>query len=366
MVDISSLDLHYIIQELKILEGARIDKIVQPSKEDVFFQFYITGKGKKLLRINIPSGFYLTDNAPETPEKLLGFCSALRKYLSNARLDKISQEGSERIVKLVFKTKEEEYYIFVELFSKGNMVLCKKDMTIIVPVIFSKSKDRVVKPGVKYDYTKKEVDFFKLDLNVLKNQIKKEKKPISKVVAVNLGLGGVYSKEVCMLSGVDEDDTDIDDENLKKLLKSIKSIIAKKINPVLYYSNGLLKSAVPFELEIYKDLEKKNEKTFNSAVKTVYESNTKKKITKIQKDMAKIEKIISMQEKKIKEFENSVDENTKKGELIYEKYQLITEVLEEIKKAREKHSWKEIREKLKGHKLIKDVNEKTGEISVEI
>ena len=73
-----------------------------------------------------------------------------------------------------------------------------------------------------------------------------------------------------------------------------------------------------------------------------------------------------MQEAKIIELQKSADENQRKGEAIYEKYQLAFSILEEIKKARKTHSWKEIKEKLKGHKIIKEVNEKTGEIVLDI
>lgn len=366
MAEISALDLHYLVQEMRFLEGARVDKIVQPLKNKVVFQFYVTNKGKHLLNIELPSIFYLATKSPPTPEKLFGFCSALRKYISNARLEKVEQIGSERIVKLLFRTKDDEYIIFVELFSKGNMVLCKKDLTIIVPVASYKTKEREIKAGAKYTYPKKEVNFFKLTLDGLKKQIKKQKKPISKTIAVDLGFGGVYAKEICMLSCVKQNGEKIDEEQAKGLLKSIKSLITKKINPVTYYSDNKIKSVAPFELELYKDLEKKKQKTFNSAVELAAESEAKTPATKSQKEQARIQKMITMQEDKIKELQTSADENQRKGELIYEKYQLLSNVLEEIKKARKTHSWKEVNEKLKGHKLIKDVNVKTGEIVVEV
>ena len=49
-------------------------------------------------------------------------------------------------------------------------------------------------------------------------------------------------------------------------------------------------------------------------------------------------------------------DNTLKGEKIYENYALIEEVLKEIIKAKEKFTIKEIKEKIKGQKVIKDVN----------
>ena len=55
-----------------------------------------------------------------------------------------------------------------------------------------------------------------------------------------------------------------------------------------------------------------------------------------------------------------------KGELIYQNYQLIKEILDELNKASKKYSWKEIKEKLKGHKVIKEVNEKERKVIIEV
>jgi len=59
-------------------------------------------------------------------------------------------------------------------------------------------------------------------------------------------------------------------------------------------------------------------------------------------------------------------EARQKGELIYHNYSLIKEILEEINKASKKYSWKEIKEKLKEHKIIKEVNDKERKLIVEI
>ena len=55
-----------------------------------------------------------------------------------------------------------------------------------------------------------------------------------------------------------------------------------------------------------------------------------------------------------------------KGEIIYNKYNIIKEVLDELDKASKKYSWKEIKEKLKGHKIIKEINEKDRKVVVEV
>ena len=76
--------------------------------------------------------------------------------------------------------------------------------------------------------------------------------------------------------------------------------------------------------------------------------------------------IIRQQEAMIKGMEKAIDENQKKGELIYEHYTELESILKELNKAKEKYSWKEIKEKLKVHDVIKDLDEKDKKIVVDL
>ena len=60
------------------------------------------------------------------------------------------------------------------------------------------------------------------------------------------------------------------------------------------------------------------------------------------------------------------EEDRKKAELIYNNYKLISEILSEINKAKEKHSWEEIKKRLKGHKIVKDIDMKEKKVTVEV
>jgi len=84
------------------------------------------------------------------------------------------------------------------------------------------------------------------------------------------------------------------------------------------------------------------------------------------KNVEEMERIIAEQRQKIKGLEDAEKENKRKAEIIYEKYSLIKEVIEQIKQARKRYSWQEIKEKLKGHKLIKEINEKEKKIILEL
>ena len=68
----------------------------------------------------------------------------------------------------------------------------------------------------------------------------------------------------------------------------------------------------------------------------------------------------------IKRLEKQEKTNKEKGELVYQNYQLIDSILKELKDISKNHSWKEIKDKLKGHKLIKEVISKDKSIVLEL
>ncbi len=83
------------------------------------------------------------------------------------------------------------------------------------------------------------------------------------------------------------------------------------------------------------------------------------------KKATQLEDRIKVQQKRLKELEHEVQDNQRKGELIYENYQELNKIIEGLKEARKTMSWKEIKEKIK-NKKIKKIDEKTGDVTVEV
>ena len=371
--NLAALELSYVVKELDILIDAKLDKIYHPDKKTLLLQFHITGKGKKILRISVPDYIYLTDYKEKSPEKPSGFCMVLRKNLEQSRLRSIKQLGSERIIELLFE-KKEKHKLFIELFSPGNIVLCKEDDIIISALETKKWKDRTIRGGIAYTFPKREINFFDLKKAELKELLKStEKDSIVTCLAINLGLGGVYAEESCLLAKIDKktNPKKINENSLANLVKAIKSLCNKKISPQAVYDKKELVDIVPFSLEFYKNLEKKDFKSYNEALdsyftKQVKEEKVDESELRYKKELDKLNKIIDEQKKQIERMQTSIKTNNERAELFYTNYKLIQNIITELKKAREKYSWKEIKEKLKGHKIIKDINEKEGKIILEI
>ena len=366
---LSSVDLHYLVEELQALKDARIDKIYQPEKEVIVFSLYKTSEGKKLLRIEIGKSVFIAETKEEY-EEILGFGQLLRKHLDGFFLHEIEQLKPERIIKLTFKVKEEKKVLYIEFFGKGNAILCNEHDIIINALEHHEFRERTVKPKLKYVYPIMSYNLFDLKENDLSNLFKNSKKEnIVTSLATELGLGGLYSEEICLLSNIEKNKNpkNIDDSLVKSILNSIKKIISGKIKPyvVLDEKENII-DIIPFDFLFYKNNRKKEFNSFSEAVSSFYSHFTEPKETEFDKKLKSLQHIIEQQKATIEELRKEEHESRKKGELFYENYNTIKEVLDEINKASKKYSWKEIKEKLKGHKIIKEINEKEKKVVIEI
>ena len=155
--------LSAVINEIKVLSGgARIEKVYQPSRDELIIQMRSFEGGKRLL-INAGGnnpriGF--TEATRENPQNPPMFCMLLRKHLSGARLDDVRQAGFERVVFLDFTTRDEmgfEYkrHLIVEIMGKySNLIFADESLKIISAlktVDFTTSSLRQVLPGMKYE-----------------------------------------------------------------------------------------------------------------------------------------------------------------------------------------------------------------------
>ena len=368
---LGSLEINFLVNEFKELEGSRIDKIHNLGKEEIYINFYKSGEGKKLLRIILSKSIFFSDSkvSDDTPS---AFCMALRKKLEGKILDKIEQLKPERIIKLVFASKDDKNNVYLEFFGKGNFILCDSENIIFDALIKHKFRERSILPKQEYKFPDMKYDLFKISEKQIREMIHGSKKDkLVTALATELGLGGVYSEEVCLLSGIDKktNPKTIEEKRITLILDSIKKITNKKIKPFIVYEEGQALDVIPFDLELYKAKDKKSFESFNGALNQYFTHEikyVKKKESKYEKQIEELQRIVKEQEETMKSLENKAKDNREKGDLIYSEYSKIDGIISEINKAKEKFSWEEIKKKLKGHKIVKDVDVKDKKITVEV
>jgi len=292
----------------------------------------------------------------------------LRKKLANSRLIEINQLQFERIIEFKFQTKKELFSLIIEMFSKGNILLLKENK-ILSAVEYQKYSTRTIKPKEEYIYPKKDFNFLELtQTNLQKLLAKTTKESIVKSLAIDLGLGGIYSEEICLSSKINKikKPSELTNKEIKDLFEAIKSIKNQKLEPIIIYENNIIKDILPFKLELYKTKKQEVFNTFSVALEKFFSQSIPLEQLKYQKQIAKAKDIIEKQIHHLEELNQQENLNKEKAELLYKNYKLVKEILEELKAISKKHSWKEIQEKLKGHKIIKEVIPKEKSIVLEL
>ena len=160
--------LRQIRHELEgVLIGARIDKIHQISREEMIFILRLpqpTADGARSVKLYLSAGadsprLHLTGASFENPKAPPMFCMLMRKYLGSAKLLRLEQIGLDRILHLIFETRNEmgdliELTVAVEIMGRhSNIILIGEDGRVIDSIKRiddTMSSVRPILPGVRY------------------------------------------------------------------------------------------------------------------------------------------------------------------------------------------------------------------------
>lgn len=145
-----------------VAQGARIEKITQPEKDQIVLQMRSTDGGRRLL---IDAGSHtprlgFSSVTRENPASPPMFCMLLRKHLSGAHLLSVDQIGFERVARLTFQTRDDmgflaTRHLIAEVMGRySNLIFTDEKDKIIAalrPVDFTTSSRRQVLPGMTYE-----------------------------------------------------------------------------------------------------------------------------------------------------------------------------------------------------------------------
>lgn len=175
MINIDALTLKLFAQENEeFFIGAKIQKIQQPNRSELIFHMRNKGESRKFY-INFNPNFYHICFMDEDSEQLRNitipkaapmFCMLLRKYIQNARINKISVPKYERILEIYFDYFDElneksVLCLAIELMGKySNVILYNYDTNVIIGcahnVSSEKSRERELAGLLPYIYPVKQ------------------------------------------------------------------------------------------------------------------------------------------------------------------------------------------------------------------
>ena len=381
------LEIQVLARELRALIGARVDRIYNPSENEILMYLYSPQLKKTLLRIAVPHSLVLTEYKTEKPEVPSHFCMFLRKYLIGSRVTNIVQPKFERIVEIHFEHNNETFILINEFFSKGNIIICDKDYNILIPLKSQVWKDRTIKAKEKYELPPRNLDLANIDFTRFKEVITTSgKEEIVKSIAIMLGIGGTYAEEICLRAHIDKTKPpkSLTDSELRLIFKTFIDLTENsdsiEIKPYLVYKDDVLVDVQPFELEVYKDSKKEDMPTFDNAVDLFFVKQFSKRLIvasseKIEANIFKQGILLKQHQKYFEETNENIKELKQKGELIYQNYDKINNILASILDARNRNiSWTDILSEIEQRKnegnelaqLIKSINHNTGVLIIDM
>lgn len=377
MKAMSNVDLYAISHELnETLKDARVQKAYQPTKDTVIIRFHVPGKGRVDVAFQAGLRVHTTQYPPENPKVPPSFPMLLRKHLKNATVTEVRQHNFDRILEIDIQ-KEHRFTLVVELFSQGNIILLDESNQIILPLKHRHAQGRKITSKEEYHYPpERGIHPLNVELGELKYLFKDSDSDLIRTLARS-GLGGMYSEEIFLRSGVDkkkpanqvsEDEIESIHQSMMEVFKPLKTykfqpqivreVIADEEN-VKSEGEGNGKSkrkgkedVLPLDILTYKNFQKERFDTFNQAADEFYSAKVGADIKKVQEDIwakqvGKYEKRLRIQEESLEKFQKTVIQSKKRGDLLYSHYSEVQNILDIIHHAREKFSWAEIASKLK-------------------
>ena len=235
--------LNCVVREMldKKLIGARVDKIHQPSRDEIIITMRGFGGAEKILLSaeSMSARVCLTSETPENPKQPPMFCTLMRKALSGGRLTGISQDGLERIINFDFECTNDigdlcEYRIAAEIMGKySNIILLTKKEGVwrvvdsVKRVTDDVSSVRRVLPNVVYELPPREerLCLTDCDLSQLGDRLTQTGGRLAKaLMSIFEGISPIFARECAYSAARDADAlvSDLNGDRLEKLIFFLK------------------------------------------------------------------------------------------------------------------------------------------------
>lgn len=280
--------LYAVKQELSSLIGGRIDKVYQPSRDEIIIAIRSEGSTKKVL---FSSGancarVHITETSPENPKTPPMFCMLMRKHLGGGKLLSIRQDGLERILYFDFECMNEigdmvKVTVAIEIMGRySNIILISGEGRIIDAirrVDAEMSRERMILPGMTYTLPSKpeKISFLYSEKEEIREKLfSLNNNDLSKcLVSTFEGISPLFAREcVDRASGKDMTLEDLDEATFDKLCDYIFSEREKLLSgkcdfTVLTDENNNLKDFCFTDIKQYGNL--MTSKTFSTAGETL-------------------------------------------------------------------------------------------------
>lgn len=239
--------LYAIRSELLPLIGGRVEKVHQPSREEIIISIR-TRQGSNKLYISANAGgarVHITQLSVDNPQTPPMFCMLLRKRLGSGKLIAVRQDGLERILFLDFECVNElgdvvTVTLACEIMGRcSNLVIIDGEGRVIDSikrVDEDMSRERLVLPGMRYEFPPRDdrLNFLTAEPDEMVSALRSvNNAELSKaLIRVFEGISPILAREWTFFAGrgAHLESSTVDGDQLDRLIFAIKRTREQLLN----------------------------------------------------------------------------------------------------------------------------------------
>jgi predicted ribosome quality control (RQC) complex YloA/Tae2 family protein len=150
-MELSGIELHYLVNKIspKVSSGYYVSDISSITKNSILLKLHHPAEPDIMLMVSTKGIWFTNKKYRQIVENQ--FVKVLSREIERAKISSVSQPGSERIFFLYFVNRDNKVRkLIVEIFGKGNIILCDESMEIIWILNPIEVRHRTLRTGSEY------------------------------------------------------------------------------------------------------------------------------------------------------------------------------------------------------------------------
>ncbi|MGB7706399.1 MAG: ribosome rescue protein RqcH [Nitrososphaeraceae archaeon] len=234
-MELSGIELHYLVNKIssKITSSYYVSNISSITKNSILLKLHHPTESDINLIVST-KGIWITSKKYKQMEENQ-LLSILSREIERAKINSVSQPGSERIFFLhVINKDNKERKLVVEIFGKGNIILCDESMKILWILNPVEVRHRILKTGLEYVLPpNRGEDVFQISLEGMKKSrdTQPENTDLVRWLAKCTSLPRKYVEEILLRSGISAKyANNLSDNDVHDIYYKTKEITSKVID----------------------------------------------------------------------------------------------------------------------------------------
>jgi predicted ribosome quality control (RQC) complex YloA/Tae2 family protein len=150
-MELSGIELHYLVNKIspKVSSGYYVSDFSSITKNSILLKLHHPAEPNIMLMVSTKGIWFTNKKYRQIVENQ--FVKVLSREIERAKISSVSQPGSERIFFLYFVNRDNKVRkLIVEIFGKGNIILCDESMEIIWILNPIEVRHRTLRTGSEY------------------------------------------------------------------------------------------------------------------------------------------------------------------------------------------------------------------------